>query len=239
MKDEEKDGVEEIPPPTNKRKRAQWWLNEEEDGGRTYGRDGGGRYGGRGGRDKRGRGDEWQSYEAEEKSAYKAGDAPSAQPFSTATTVLIQDAMKRGQLGAGGQQAAGGSSGARPSGLASSKHKFAPPRSINAAGELAKSVPPIVRAALAGGPAGADAYNEPDPVKAEKLQAFDPKLVEQVMREALDSSAVHWSDIAGLVHAKQAVTEAVVWPMKQPELFKGPRAPPKGMLLFGPPGKRY
>lgn len=65
---------------------------------------------------------------------------------------------------------------------------------------------------------------------------FDPKLVEQVMREALDNASVTWSDIAGLVHAKQAVTEAVVWPMKQPELFKGPRAPPKGMLLFGPPG---
>ena len=56
------------------------------------------------------------------------------------------------------------------------------------------------------------------------------------MREALDNAAVSWTDIAGLVHAKQAVTEAVVWPMKQPELFKGPRAPPKGMLLFGPPG---
>ena len=65
---------------------------------------------------------------------------------------------------------------------------------------------------------------------------FDPKLVEQIMRESLDSSSVNWNDIAGLVHAKQAVTEAVVWPMKQPELFKGPRAPPKGMLLFGPPG---
>ena len=56
------------------------------------------------------------------------------------------------------------------------------------------------------------------------------------MRDALDNSTVNWQDIAGLVHAKQAVTEAVVWPMKQPELFKGPRAPPKGMLLFGPPG---
>ena len=56
------------------------------------------------------------------------------------------------------------------------------------------------------------------------------------MSDALDNTVVGWSDIAGLKHAKQAVTEAVVWPMKQPELFKGPRAPPKGMLLFGPPG---
>ena len=66
--------------------------------------------------------------------------------------------------------------------------------------------------------------------------AYDPKLVEQIQREALRNSEVNWSDIAGLVNAKQAITEAVVWPMKQPELFKGPRAPPKGMLLFGPPG---
>ena len=68
------------------------------------------------------------------------------------------------------------------------------------------------------------------------ISEYDPKLVEQVMRDALDNTSVNWSDIAGLVHAKQAITEVVVWPLKQPELFQGPRAPPKGMLLFGPPG---
>jgi ATP-dependent 26S proteasome regulatory subunit len=47
---------------------------------------------------------------------------------------------------------------------------------------------------------------------------------------------VKWSSIAGLEHAKKSVMEAVVWPMTRPDLFKGMLAPPKGILLFGPPG---
>lgn len=43
-------------------------------------------------------------------------------------------------------------------------------------------------------------------------------------------------DIAGLEHVKKLVAEMVVWPMLNPHLFRGVRAPPKGLLLFGPPG---
>jgi len=49
-------------------------------------------------------------------------------------------------------------------------------------------------------------------------------------------SGVEWDSIAGLEHAKATVKEVVVWPMVNPELFKGSRAPPQGLLLFGPPG---
>lgn len=40
---------------------------------------------------------------------------------------------------------------------------------------------------------------------------------------------------AGLDHAKECITETIIWPLKRPDLFSGTRAPPKGLLLFGPP----
>lgn len=47
---------------------------------------------------------------------------------------------------------------------------------------------------------------------------------------------VHWSDIMGLEEAKKLLKEAVVYPIKYPELFKGLLSPWKGLLLYGPPG---
>ena len=49
-------------------------------------------------------------------------------------------------------------------------------------------------------------------------------------------ASVAWDDIAGLKHAKAAVQELAVWPLMKPELFRGARAVPRGLLLFGPPG---
>ncbi|ORX77716.1 AAA-domain-containing protein [Anaeromyces robustus] len=47
---------------------------------------------------------------------------------------------------------------------------------------------------------------------------------------------VKWDDIAGLDESKRLVKEAVVLPIKYPELFTGILQPWKGLLLFGPPG---
>jgi SpoVK/Ycf46/Vps4 family AAA+-type ATPase len=47
---------------------------------------------------------------------------------------------------------------------------------------------------------------------------------------------VSWDDIAGLEHAKAVVQEVAVWPLLAPALFRGARAVPRGILLFGPPG---
>lgn len=65
----------------------------------------------------------------------------------------------------------------------------------------------------------------------------EPKLVEMILNEVLDKSpGVEWDDIAGLEFAKKNIMEAVVWPMLRPDIFTGLRGPPKGLLLFGPPG---
>lgn len=47
---------------------------------------------------------------------------------------------------------------------------------------------------------------------------------------------VRWSDIIGLDSAKSLVKEAVVYPIRYPQLFTGILSPWKGLLLYGPPG---
>ncbi|KAJ2471509.1 AAA+-type ATPase [Coemansia sp. RSA 2322] len=58
------------------------------------------------------------------------------------------------------------------------------------------------------------------------------------MREVtLEIPNVKWSDIGGQHETKQLLKESVEWPLKHPEAFQrmGIR-PPKGVLLYGPPG---
>ena len=47
---------------------------------------------------------------------------------------------------------------------------------------------------------------------------------------------VTFSDVAGLEEAKQLLKEAIVLPLKYPQLFDGQRKPWRRILLFGPPG---
>jgi vacuolar protein-sorting-associated protein 4 len=62
------------------------------------------------------------------------------------------------------------------------------------------------------------------------------------MKEALGEAIVtekpnvKWTDIAGLENAKKALQEAVILPIKYPQLFVGAVKPWKGILLYGPPG---
>eukprot|EP00475_Leptophrys_vorax_P033941 TRINITY_DN541_c0_g1_i1.p1 TRINITY_DN541_c0_g1~~TRINITY_DN541_c0_g1_i1.p1 ORF type:complete len:449 (-),score=149.24 TRINITY_DN541_c0_g1_i1:56-1348(-) len=47
---------------------------------------------------------------------------------------------------------------------------------------------------------------------------------------------VKWEDVAGLETAKSLLKEAVLLPIKFPQLFVGKRKPWRGILLYGPPG---
>ena len=87
---------------------------------------------------------------------------------------------------------------------------------------------------------------EPIPTEIlEKLQVTQKDFMEALklvrpsaMREVLvETPDVSWSDIGGLENVKDNLKEAVEWPLKKPEVFKrmGIR-PPRGILLYGPPG---
>jgi len=62
-------------------------------------------------------------------------------------------------------------------------------------------------------------------------------IYERIENEILDSSPeVQMNDVAGMENVKQALHESIVLPNLRPDIFTGLRAPPKGLLLFGPPG---
>jgi SpoVK/Ycf46/Vps4 family AAA+-type ATPase len=74
-------------------------------------------------------------------------------------------------------------------------------------------------------------------MKNEKLKGCEQHMVELICNEIIDKNpSVDWDDIAGLEFAKNTVKEIIIYPLMRPDLFTGIRAPPKGLLLFGPPG---
>lgn len=100
------------------------------------------------------------------------------------------------------------------------------PRGAGGAGSASASKPPYA----------VDPPGEGEELPPE-LEGCDPALVQRILAEIMDSGdPVTFDDIAGLAHVKECVREAVILPMKRPDLFTGLRAAPKGVLLFGPPG---
>ncbi|QSL65331.1 hypothetical protein MERGE_002641 [Pneumocystis wakefieldiae] len=61
---------------------------------------------------------------------------------------------------------------------------------------------------------------------------------QSAMREIfLETPHVRWSDIGGQEIIKQKLREAIEWPLTHPETFSRLGiSPPKGILLYGPPG---
>ena len=66
------------------------------------------------------------------------------------------------------------------------------------------------------------------------LKSMKPSSLRSVSVEVPD---VKWGDVGGLVHVKERLQEAVIWPLKHGALFKkADVTPPRGILLTGPPG---
>jgi len=69
----------------------------------------------------------------------------------------------------------------------------------------------------------------------EARRHVEPSAMREVLVEVPD---VTWEDIGGLDEVKQELREAVEWPLRFPLVFeKLNTRPPKGILLFGPPGQ--
>ncbi|MCL7415022.1 MAG: CDC48 family AAA ATPase [ANME-2 cluster archaeon] len=66
------------------------------------------------------------------------------------------------------------------------------------------------------------------------LKNIEPSAMREVFFEV---PQVKWGDIGGQDDVKKGLIEAVEWPLKYPEAFEAIKTkPPKGILLFGPPG---
>ena len=66
------------------------------------------------------------------------------------------------------------------------------------------------------------------------LRFVDPSALREVL---IETPNVTWNDIGGLQEVKQALREAIEWPLKYADVFeKAGAKPPKGTLLGGPPG---
>ena len=54
---------------------------------------------------------------------------------------------------------------------------------------------------------------------------------------AISVPTTHWADIGGYTDVKSQLIEAVIWPVVHAETFREMRVdPPRGVLLYGPPG---
>jgi hypothetical protein len=86
----------------------------------------------------------------------------------------------------------------------------------------------------------------PTPSSSDQNQGEDHassrKADSKQLRDSLQSSIVkekpnvRWDDVAGLEAAKEELQEAVVLPIKFPQMFTGQRRARRGILLYGPPG---
>ncbi|GJQ11533.1 hypothetical protein GpartN1_g4076.t1 [Galdieria partita] len=70
----------------------------------------------------------------------------------------------------------------------------------------------------------------------EKNESFQ-KTLERIQSEIVVSSpGIKWDHLVGLDSVKNIIHETIVLPSRRPDIFRGLRAPCRGLLLFGPPG---
>ncbi|KAL2022056.1 hypothetical protein VTK56DRAFT_6100 [Thermocarpiscus australiensis] len=81
--------------------------------------------------------------------------------------------------------------------------------------------------------------NQNDQSKVDEVskQFGDMKLRESLMSSIVSEKPnVKWDDVAGLGPAKEELQEAIIFPLRFPQMFQGKRQARRAILLYGPPG---
>ena len=206
----------------------------------------------------RGRGFEIESKRAERerrnrRNNYKSDHIPDC--GKSENSLAMKGVQK--QTGASSVSAGGGAIRPRPpSGQRSPSSEGGDENKENGAGQAGGAMPMGITGAKAniravsprsGGANGAAAAGDDDKDFIEErlmkpLPSFDGdsdqrQLAATITRDIYQKNPnVRWDDIVGLEDAKRLLKEAVVMPIKYPQLFTGLLSPWSGILLFGPPG---
>lgn len=97
----------------------------------------------------------------------------------------------------------------------------------------------LIREAALRAAARASETGEPPALRQEDLTGA-LGVIRPLSRSATEEvsvGAVTLDDVGDMADTKQALTEAVLWPLQHPETFQRLGvAPPRGVLLYGPPG---
>lgn len=116
-----------------------------------------------------------------------------------------------------------------------------------ALGEIAARTPGFVvadlaalvrEAALQAASRASSESSDPQIVQGDLMSALD--VIRPLSRsgsEELAIGSITLDDVGDMVETKQALTEAVLWPLRHPDSFSRLGIePPRGVLLYGPPG---
>ncbi len=97
----------------------------------------------------------------------------------------------------------------------------------------------LVREAALRAAARASADGEPPALTQDDLLGATTVIrpLSRSATEEVSVGSVTLEDVGDMVDTKQALTEAVLWPLQHPDTFQRLGvAPPRGVLLYGPPG---